>query len=270
MLTGKRRQDPASWVQLMQLGLAELVSTIIFVFAASGSVIAFNKITTVNRTATVTLKILLSTAVAHAFAFLGAVSISAKMSGGFVNPAITFGLFLGGNISIFRVFTFWLAQILGSIVACLLLWLATGVKSIPSFGIWVGAEDKNAMLWEAVMTFGLVYTVYATAIDLEKRKKGRFGRNVGKGREIIHLEKIAPLAIGFIVGANILAGGISINPAVSIGSAVVSWSWANHGVYWLGPFIGGGLAGFLYEMFWVSQANINEQEQPLLATHYRD
>ena len=61
------------------------------------------------------------------------------------------------------------------------------------------------------MTFGLVYTVYATAVD---PKKG----NVGI---------VAPVAIGFIVGANILAGGAfdgaSMNPAVSFGHAVVSW-----------------------------------------------
>ncbi|KAE8783727.1 aquaporin [Hordeum vulgare] len=63
------------------------------------------------------------------------------------------------------------------------------------------------------MTFGLVYTVYATAVD---PKKGSLGT-------------ITPIAIGFIVGANILVGGAfsgaSMNPAVSFGPALVSWEW---------------------------------------------
>jgi len=52
-------------------------------------------------------------------------------------------------------------------------------------------EAGNALVFEIVMTFGLVYTVYATAVD---PKKGDLGI-------------IPPIAIGFIVGANILAGG---------------------------------------------------------------
>lgn len=67
---------------------------------------------------------------------------------------------------------------------------------------------------------------------------------------------IAPIAIGFIVGANILAGGAfegaSMNPAVSFGPAVVSWSWDSHWVYWLGPFLGAGIAATVYEIFFIA------------------
>ena len=95
------------------------------------------------------------------------------------------------------------------------------------------------------MTFGLVYTVYATAID--PRSKG----NVGI---------IAPIAIGFIVGANILAGGAfdgaSMNPAVSFGPALVSWNWTNHWVYWAGPLIGGGIAGLIYELIFIPHNHV--------------
>lgn len=90
------------------------------------------------------------------------------------------------------------------------------------------------------MTFGLVYTVYATAVD---PKRGNIGI-------------IAPIAIGFIVGANILAGGAfdgaSMNPAVSFGPAVVSWTWDNHWVYWLGPFVGSAIAAIVYSVFFIA------------------
>ncbi|GKE25238.1 probable aquaporin TIP-type RB7-5A, partial [Tanacetum coccineum] len=75
---------------------------------------------------------------------------------------------------------------------------------------------------------------YATAAD---PKKGALGT-------------IAPIAIGFIVGANILAAGPfsggSMNPVRSFGPAVVSGDFSQNWIYWVGPLIGGGLAGLIY------------------------
>jgi aquaporin TIP len=101
-----------------------------------------------------------------------------------------------------------------------------------------GIHERHALLLEVVMTFGLMYTVYATAVD---RPHGG-GINVGA---------IAPIAIGFVLGANILAGGpfdgAAMNPARAFGPALVGWSWRHHWVYWVGPLIGAGLAAALYE-----------------------
>lgn len=65
-------------------------------------------------------------AIAHAFALFSAVAASINISGGHVNPAVTFGALLGGRISLIRGIFYWVAQILGAIVASLLLRLATG------------------------------------------------------------------------------------------------------------------------------------------------
>lgn len=69
---------------------------------------------------------LVAAAVAHAFALFVAVSVGANISGGHVNPAVTFGAFVGGHISLVRSVLYWIAQLLGSVVACLLLKFATG------------------------------------------------------------------------------------------------------------------------------------------------
>jgi len=74
---------------------------------------------------------------------------------------------------------------------------------------------------------------------------------------------IAPIAIGSIVGANILGGGAfdgaSMDPAVSFGPAVVSWSWTHHWVYWLGPFIGSAAAAILYDNIFIG----DDGQEPL-------
>lgn len=78
---------------------------------------------------------LVAVAVAHAFALFVAVSVGANISGGHVNPAVTFGALIGGNITFFRAMLYWIAQLLGSVVACLLLKFATGgmVTKTPPF-----------------------------------------------------------------------------------------------------------------------------------------
>lgn len=52
--------------------------------------------------------------------------MGANISGGHVNPAVTFGAFLGGNITLLRGILYWIAQLLGSVAACLLLKFSTG------------------------------------------------------------------------------------------------------------------------------------------------
>lgn len=223
----------------LKAALAEFISTLIFVFAGQGSGMAFSKLTGGGPA---TPAGLIAAALSHAFGLFVAVSVGANISGGHVNPAVTFGAFVGGNITLFRGLLYWVAQLLGSTVACLLLRFSTGGEATGSFAL-SGVSVWHAFVLEIVMTFGLVYTVYATAID---PKKGSLGT-------------IAPIAIGFIVGANILVGGAfdgaSMNPAVSFGPSLVSWEWADHWVYWAGPLVGGGLAGLVYDIFFISQTH---------------
>ncbi|KAK9727126.1 hypothetical protein RND81_05G259800 [Saponaria officinalis] len=227
----------------IKAALAEFISMLIFVFAGEGSGMAFSKLTD-NGGATPAG--LVAAALSHAFALFVAVSVGANISGGHVNPAVTFGALIGGKISFIKAIFYWIAQCFGSVVACLLLKFSTGGLPTSAFALSSGVTVWNAVVFEIVMTFGLVYTVYATAVD---PKKGDIGI-------------IAPLAIGLIVGANILAGGAfdgaSMNPAVSFGPAVVSWTWDNHWVYWLGPFVGAGIAALLYHIVFIKPDNYEE------------
>lgn len=240
-------RNEATHPDSLRAALAEFISTLIFVFAGEGSGMAFNMLTSDSSA---TPSGLVAAAVAHAFALFVAVSVGANISGGHVNPAVTFGAFIGGHITLLRGILYWIAQLLGSTVACLLLKFVTNGMTTSAFSLSSGVGVWNAFVLEIVMTFGLVYTVYATAID---PKKGNLGI-------------IAPIAIGFIVGANILAGGAfdgaSMNPAVSFGPALVSWSWDNHWVYWAGPLIGGGVAGLIYELLFITRHHHTHEQLP--------
>lgn len=92
----------------------------------------------------------------------------------------------------------------------------------------------GAAILEGVMTFALVYTVYASADP----RRGAMGA-------------IGPLMIGVIVGANVLASGPftggSMNPAASFGTALIGGSFKNQAVYWVGPLIGAAIAGIMYD-----------------------
>ncbi|KAI4347393.1 hypothetical protein L6164_008209 [Bauhinia variegata] len=226
------RVDEATHPDSMRATLAEFVSTLIFVFAGEGSILALDNI---YRDSGSSAGELVTIALAHAFALFAAVAASMHVSGGHVNPAVTFGALLGGRISVLRAVYYWIAQILGAIVAALLLRLVTAGMRPAAFHAGPGVTAIHGLIFEIVMTFGLMYTVYATAIDPKRGTNGA----------------LAPLAIGLIVGANILVAGPfdggCMNPARAFGPALVGWRWRNHWIYWVGPLIGSGLAALIYE-----------------------
>ncbi|KAF3673749.1 Aquaporin TIP2-1 [Capsicum baccatum] len=235
-----RFDDSISWGSIKAY-VAEFISTLLFVFAGVGSAIAYNKLT---ANAALDPAGLVAIAICHGLALFVAVSIGANISGGHVNPAVTFGLALGGQITILTGLFYWIAQLLGAIVACYLLKFVTGGLAVPIHSVAAGVGAAEGVVMEIITTFALVYTVYATAAD---PKKGSLGT-------------IAPIAIGFIVGANILAAGPfsggSMNPARSFGPAVASGSFAGNWIYWVGPLVGGGLAGLVYSNVYMNNDHV--------------
>ncbi|KAM7482845.1 hypothetical protein LguiB_007428 [Lonicera macranthoides] len=160
--------------------LSEFLSTFIFVFAGEGSVLALDKMYKGRKVWGASGLVVV--ALAQALSFFAAVASSMNVSGGHVNPAVTFGALVGGRISVLRAFYYWASQLLAAFFATVFLRAATSMRPI-GFAVAAGVGNWNAVLMEIVMTFGLVYTVYATAID---NKKGSMGT-------------IAPLAIAFIL-----------------------------------------------------------------------
>jgi len=144
------------------------------------------------------------------------------------------------------------AQLAGAVVGALLLKLVL-VSSVEG-NLGAHALNDNALssdlagvLVEIILTFVLVFTVFAVAMD----PRGP--------------ATIAPIAIGLAVLIDHFVGvpltGASMNPARSFGPALVANSWDDQWVYWVGPLVGGALAGLLYYFVYLMPA----EEEPAAA-----
>ncbi len=179
---------------------------------------------------------LVGIALAHGLTIAVMVSATGAISGGHLNPAVTFGLLVGGKIPASRALAYWVSQLFGGIVAAGIMMNVAGAKVVfdgtPVLGPHVSVA--NGIILEAVLTFFLVFVVYGSAVD---------------GRA----PKIGGLAIGLTVALDILVAGpltgASMNPARTFGPAFISGNWSNHIVYWVGPLLGGLLAGVIYGRF---------------------
>nr|ACU19038.1 unknown [Glycine max] len=221
----------------IQALIVEFIATFLFVFVGVGSSMVVDKL---GGDALVGL---FAVAVAHALVVAVMIS-AAHISGGHLNPAVTLGLLAGGHITIFRSMLYWIDQLVAAATASYLLYYLSGGQATPVHTLASGVGYGQGVVWEIVLTFSLLFTVYATMVD---PKKGA-------------LAGLGPTLVGFVVGANILAGGAyfaaSMNPARSFGPALVAGNWTDHWVYWVGPLIGGGLAGYIYETFFIDRSHV--------------
>jgi MIP family channel proteins len=189
---------------------------------------------------------LLGIALAHGLAIAIMVSALGHISGGQFNPAVTIAFWVTKRQSTLDTILYWIAQLAGAAAAAFLLksaipddiWraVALGTPDLArDFPVWAG------MTLEAVTTFFLVLTVFATAVD----EKGTFRSIAGFGIGI-------SITLGIIV-AGPLTGG-ALNPARYFGPALAANHWAHLGVYMVGPLAGGFLAGLLYETLFLKKA----------------
>jgi MIP family channel proteins len=178
----------------------------------------------------------LAVALAHGLTIAAFVSATMHISGGQLNPAVTFGLVCGGHMTVPDAIRYWIAQLLGGIAAALIC-LGLFDRDVVVNGtpqLAAALSGPQGILIEAIMTFFLVFVVHGTGVD----ERGR---------------RVAGLAIGSTVTLDILFGGpltgAAMNPARVFGPAVAANFWKAHYVYWLGPLLGGAAAGFIYRVF---------------------
>ena len=213
----------------LRICLAEFVGTFALVFVGIGAIkTAGNDVVAI--------------ALAHGLTIGAFVTAMMHISGGQFNPAVTFGLVCGGHLRLGAAIYYWIAQLLGGLMAAwILLSLFTRdviISGTPQLAI--NLTGAQGILVEALLTFFLVFIVHGTAVD---------GRSVGRA--------VAGFAIGGTITLDILFGGpltgAAMNPARVFGPAVAANFWKAHYVYWIGPLLGGGLAGIVYRVLMEKQ-----------------
>lgn len=162
------------------------------------------------------------------------------VSGAHLNPAVTLGFVLARHFPLRRLVGYWLAQGLGASAAAACLRLVLG--SVARLGATLPTRSGGAwQAWvlEALLTFFLMFVIMAVATDT---------RAVGQA---------AAIAIGATVGLGALfAGpisGASMNPARSLGPALLSGTWTAQWIYLTAPFAGAAIAALVYR--WLREAS---------------
>ncbi len=205
---------------------AEFIGTALFVLVGAGSVIA-------NMSASAGLGI----AIAHGVGLAVIVTIMLPISGGHINPAVTFSLWLGKQIDAWTLGKYVLAQLLGGVVGALLIKATFPASAVRMTSLGTPAVSGSMGFWaavalEALFTFFLVSAVYGTVVSSQAQRVGGF-------------------AIGLVVLVCSLGGGGALtgavmNPARAFGPALVAWDWHAQAVYWIGPLVGAAAAAGLW------------------------
>jgi len=173
------------------------------------------------------------------------------ISGAHFNPAVTFGVWSAGKLPTSPVIPYWVAQVIGGIVAASVLYLIASGNA--GFDVTAGFASNGfgehspqgyslhaAMICEVVMTFMFLMVILGSTSEKAPANFGPLA--FGLALTLIHLISI-PVT------------NTSVNPARSTGPALFQGTWALHQLwlFWVAPLIGGGLAGLAHRYIFSSR-----------------
>ncbi|MFQ5527355.1 MAG: MIP/aquaporin family protein [Thermoanaerobaculia bacterium] len=166
------------------------------------------------------------------------VYMGGHVSGAHYNPAVSFAVFMRGKLSGGDMGAYFLAQIVGALLAALAVYFMTGGTFAPAPG--AGAALLSVLLAEFLFTFALALVVLQVATSPKTDGNSFYG-----------------LAIGFTVAAGAMAvgdiSGAAFNPAVGIGPTIIDTALGGGSptslwIYIVAPLLGGAVAASVYRI----------------------
>ena len=203
--------------------VAELIGTFALVFAGAGAIMVDAKTEALGH---------VGVAITFGLVIMAMIYALGHVSGAHFNPAVSFAFALTRHFPWKRVGAYWVAQLAGALAAAAILRASLGDVAHVGATLPSGSQGQ-AFLWEFVLTFFLMFVVMAVATDT---------RAVGEA---------AAIAIGGTVGLDAMFGGpvtgASMNPARSIGPALVSGDLHALWLYIVAPLLGAAVGAFAYQ-----------------------
>jgi glycerol uptake facilitator-like aquaporin len=263
-------------ILLAKAAFGEFLCTFMFIFI--GTATAFNYTFEANANST---SLALRLALCTGFASVALVYSFADVSGANFNPAVSFATFVTGKIDFLKLLMYWAAQLIGSSLAIMVLVIIfPGTDAAHRVLVTRGQDSNlwNAFCMEFILTFILVYVIFATAFDkIEDSENNKAEIDIEEGllddgeaaaaHENASQKKrtrpkltvyttsgtskgaFAPIAIGFTIGfLNLMGGTVSggcYNPARAFGPALLAMKWTDQWLYWVADLAGGAFAGYV-------------------------
>jgi aquaporin NIP len=209
--------------QLLRTLTAEAIGTFALVFAGCGAVMVDSKTHQLGH---------VGVAISFGLVIMFGIYAVGHISGAHFNPSVTLAFAFSRHFPWSRAVGYWGAQLVGALAAAVILRGSLGNVADVGATLPSGSQGQ-AFLWELILTFFLMFVVMAVATDT---------RAVGEA---------AAIAIGGTVGLDAMFGGpitgASMNPARSIGPALVSGNLHALWLYIAAPICGASLAALTYQ-----------------------
>jgi aquaporin NIP len=202
---------------------AELIGTFALVFAGAGAIMVDARTHALGH---------VGVAISFGLVIMVMIYAVGHISGAHFNPAVSFAFALTRHFPWTRVATYWAAQVTGAILAAAILRGSLGNVAHVGATLPSGSQGQS-FLWEVVLTFFLMFVIMAVATDT---------RAVGEA---------AAIAIGATVGLDAMFGGpisgASMNPARSLGPALISGDLHALWLYIVAPIAGAAAGALAYQ-----------------------
>ncbi len=207
----------------MRVLAAEAIGTFALVFAGAGAIMVDARTHQLGH---------VGVAIVFGLVIMAMIYAVGHVSGAHFNPAVTFAFALTRHFPWPRAAAYATAQAAGALAAAATLRASLGDQADVGATLPSGSQAQ-AFLWEVVLTVFLMFVILAVATDT---------RAVGEA---------AAIAIGGTVGLDAMFGGpvtgASMNPARSLGPALVSGNLHALWVYLLAPVLGASVGALLYQ-----------------------
>ena len=214
--------------------VAEVIGTFALVFAGAGAIMVDANTHALGH---------VGVAISFGLVIMVMIYAVGHISGAHFNPAVSLAFALTRHFPWPRVAVYWLAQCVGAIIAAAILRGSLGNIAHVGATLPSGSETQS-FLWEVVLTFLLMFVIMAVATDT---------RAVGEA---------AAIAVGATVGLDAMFGGpisgASMNPARSLGPALVSGDLHALWIYLVAPPIGAALGALAYQFVRGEQPQVAE------------